>query len=1061
MSFNIPIPISELERIGTLSRENLFVTEVLENTTRVTKSLTWSAVLSQLSNFPDSIIFGFGSVELPSICFADSFSGFYSPQLGSVAVSTNHKERFAVRVNGLVEIGDPLAKDSTFTTIDSPTFAKCDVRFLENVKVVENITFHSVLQINSDVKFEDVTIRGEGNGSNLTIFGDGVIFGEDCNQNFDSHSPTTVYCEVDIKEDTVVKINLNNNSSKFETKLTTETLNVTQFTTLNRVNIAKNLIVDDGGRVDFDKNGHITTSGNIDVSGIISGDGQDITNLNIPGSLRLKGSIDPTTQGPGTPQHGDLWYSTTSGNFNNQWVALEGQPVTAGRSFYYFATPTPRWVLGAISDLASPFFMIVDLDQTVTSVKQHNKLINVQNTVDTSISGIVSKDLVLTSKGTSALTVVGDAANIITTKSYVDTRMTNATFDFKLKTSKYILGLNYDGAAPRTWDIEASPVGTDNLVRRNDEGNFGANVITATFLNGVTTDTARLDIFNFSLNNETFPLPFSRSTGLSKLIYRDSNLRHNPFTDTLFVDYVVADVTGDVTGNAATFTKFETTRTLWGRPFDATSDVVGDLINVGNITSDSSNTRDIGTGSNVFNDVYSTEFHGTVLGNVTVGDSTRQTLTNGDHIIDSPWNGSVDTTWNVQCTHLSEPNRIVVRDGIGDFAANKITANQFVGDLSGNVVGDISGSSTSVRGNTATTTKFRDARTLWEQTFNGTDNVVGDIKQVNDILPSEGSSFDLGSESLPYSTLLVDLITGDVENNSTSTDKLNNSLGRGNYIEGTFNQWNGRLADTWSIDPSAANVANKTVVRELDGSITARMITGTFVGPITGDVAGNVTGTSSSVTGNTATATKLKDAVLLWTQEFDGIGNVNGNILQTGNILPSEDNKYDLGESGVKFSDVYADTFHGFFQDNVTSVNQVTNTISTGNYIIGDSWDGSVDTTWNVFARSSNTPSCVVNRDSTGSLDASIITSDLSGELTGNVTGNITGSSGSVLGAAATATKLENDQLLISLSVTGTLTGQTTFQYIERPGTVIFDGLAQLEVELGNLSITRLDPLPE
>ena len=53
MSVNIPVPITELERIGTLETSTLFIVE----RDNVTNNTTWTQLLSRLVNIPDSLIF--------------------------------------------------------------------------------------------------------------------------------------------------------------------------------------------------------------------------------------------------------------------------------------------------------------------------------------------------------------------------------------------------------------------------------------------------------------------------------------------------------------------------------------------------------------------------------------------------------------------------------------------------------------------------------------------------------------------------------------------------------------------------------------------------------------------------------------------------------------------------------------------------------------------------------------------------------------------------------------------------------------------------------------------
>ena len=316
----------------------------------------------------------------------------------------------------------------------------------------------------------------------------------------------------------------------------------------------------------------------------------------------------------------------------------------------------------------------------------------------------------------------------------------------------------------------------------------------------------------------------------------------------------------------------------------------------------------------------------------------------------------------------------------------------------------------------------------------------------------------MGSSSLPYERLYVDFIDGDIPNNTTSTDKVNGPLGRGNYIEGSLTEWDGSTIDTWSVDPRSENIANKTVLRDLSGNFNAGIITSTFTGNITGDVSGNVSGSSSSVTGNTATTTRLQTTRTLWDQGFDGTQNVTGTFTTTDNVIPEVTDTSTFGRTDKKFNDVYAETFYGYLQDNVSNVDKLVGSLSTGNYITSLSdWDGSTDVYWNLFARSNNENNSLVLRNSSGNIIGSTITSDLSGGVTGNVSGNVSGSSGSVTGNADTTTKLET-QREITVTLSGILVGSGSLVFDETSET---DLIAQVDTEIGDISITDLSPLPE
>jgi hypothetical protein len=76
-----------------------------------------------------------------------------------------------------------------------------------------------------------------------------------------------------------------------------------------------------------------------------------------------------------------------------------------------------------------------------------------------------------------------------------------------------------------------------------------------------------------------------------------------------------------------------------------------------------------------------------------------------------------------------------------------------------------------------------------------------------------------------------------------------------------------------------------------------------------------------------------------------------------------------------------------------------TNLLKGGNFLIGNDFNGSAETTWNVNGTSNNTAGTLVARDSTGNFRAGTITADLSGNTNGTHFGNVSGNvSGNVIG---------------------------------------------------------------
>lgn len=74
----------------------------------------------------------------------------------------------------------------------------------------------------------------------------------------------------------------------------------------------------------------------------------------------------------------------------------------------------------------------------------------------------------------------------------------------------------------------------------------------------------------------------------------------------------------------------------------------------------------------------------------------------------------------------------------------------YIQNIYGYLNGNISGSSTSCSGNSATATKLQTARTIWGQNFDGTRSISGDINSTGNIRPSTAISYDLGSNALSY-----------------------------------------------------------------------------------------------------------------------------------------------------------------------------------------------------------------------------------------------------------------------------------------------------------------------
>ena len=69
---------------------------------------------------------------------------------------------------------------------------------------------------------------------------------------------------------------------------------------------------------------------------------------------------------------------------------------------------------------------------------------------------------------------------------------------------------------------------------------------------------------------------------------------------------------------------------------------------------------------------------------------------------------------------------------------------------------------------------------------------------------------------------------------------------------------------------------------------------------------------------------------------------LDGTLTTTGSVIPEVTDTYIFGRTDKRFVDVYAETFYGYLQDNVTDVDKLVSSLSAGDYITSPSdWDGS------------------------------------------------------------------------------------------------------------------------
>jgi hypothetical protein len=197
-------------------------------------------------------------------------------------------------------------------------------------------------------------------------------------------------------------------------------------------------------------------------------------------------------------------------------------------------------------------------------------------------------------------------------------------------------------------------------------------------------------------------------------------------------------------------------------------------------------------------------------------------------------------------------------------STNTLTAGTFSGALTGNVTGDVTGnvtgSSGSCTGNASTATTLQTARTINGVSFNGSANI-------------------------------------------TVTANTPNTLTRGTYLTGS--NFNGSAATTWAVDATTTATASKVVARDASGYVFAAFYNSAGTFSTTGAASGmarftgtngtdtygrsyspaaaaaalsgqtmNIAGSSTSCSGNAATATTLQTARTINGVSFNGGANI-------------------------------------------------------------------------------------------------------------------------------------------------------------------------------------------
>ena len=535
------------------------------------------------------------------------------------------------------------------------------------------------------------------------------------------------------------------------------------------------------------------------------------------------------------------------------------------------------------------------------------------------------------------------------------------------------------------------------------------------------------------------------------------------------LDFVVATLNQDTTGNAATATALETARTIgmtgdvtWtSASFDGTGNVTGSAT----LAASGVSAGTVGSGSAI--PILTIDAKGRITSTSTASiDSTAISQGNSSMTVADSGTGTI----------------VAAIDGstLATFAAAGITLSSgaFVGNVTGNVTGNTSGSSGSCTGNSATATL---ASTSTITANNSTDETVYPTF-VDGATGTQGLESDTGltynpSSGTLTSSVFVGNVTGNVTGNtsgssgsctgnsatatlaSTSTITANNSTDETVYpvfVDGatgtqglesdtglSYNPSSGLLTIGGELDAASLDISGNA---DIDGTLEADAIT--VDGTALSTYIAGITVTNASTAANAALLDSLDSSQFLRSDAsdtFTGTLTVSGaaavdNVTIDGNTVSTASGNLTLDSSGgtvsvadnltisgnltVNGTTTTVDTTNTNVSDNLLELNSGAGSNANDSGIIierGSTGDNAI-IAWDESADKFTVGTTTATNDATGniSITTGTLVANIEGNVTGNVTGNTSGSSGSCTGNAATATALANARTIAGVSFDGT-----------------------------------------
>lgn len=175
---------------------------------------------------------------------------------------------------------------------------------------------------------------------------------------------------------------------------------------------------------------------------------------------------------------------------------------------------------------------------------------------------------------------------------------------------------------------------------------------------GITGRPALSDNFTYQSSTNTLKVPnltlsgnatISGTTTVSTLTVNGGASFNNGLTGTLTGNLIGnASTASSCSGNAATATKLQTARTIWGQSFNGSGNVSGAISNTGNITPSTTKTSDLGSNTLSYRYVYTTWIGAPSSTALSFGAANKMHLT-----IDTSGNVGIGTTSPTSKLHVA------------------------------------------------------------------------------------------------------------------------------------------------------------------------------------------------------------------------------------------------------------------------------------------------------------------------------------------------------------------------------------------------------------------------